>query len=161
MLGTLLALMVVGQFEDSIDKNVKIEPFPPTPQMQRRILEAVIQARQWATIKADESYPSSYRLSFRPRQQQIRVNQSYEKLKDGLREAAYRQILEAYSIDAAMLAKIMANKDLRNVRFTREYVPHGPPKGKIGMATYPWAFRMTRFNPDAVKIPEQLLKRRD
>lgn len=133
-----LAVILTGQAE--------IKPFPPSPEMAKRIQIAAGQARQWAFTQMPA-------VSIR-RPGQITSDQK----RYVLTQAAYKQIREAYNVDGRTFYAILHNKSIRAVPFTQEYLPNGTPSGQIGFATRPWHFQRTRFDETKVVLPEKIAR---
>jgi hypothetical protein len=156
----ILMVGILGQYDDVLDKEAKIERWEPSPKVSVRILEAAIQADQWSSMKAAEIYPDGLRSSFQYNWQRKKINKEFEDAKRLIREAAYKQVMDAYGIDKKTFVKIRYDrafhKSIRALPFTQEHLQNGPPRGTVRMATYPWWMRPTRFDPESVVLPDKI-----
>jgi DNA-directed RNA polymerase alpha subunit len=70
-----------------------------------------------------------------------------------LKEAAYRQICEAYDISMKEFRAIIANRDVARLRHDHEKFRNANGQ-RIGMATTFGGLEPTRFDPSKVKLPK-------
>lgn len=121
----------------------------------RWVIEAKKQADHWAFEEPHRMFPQKTlrRLSLVDQQQFRRMLAMREHAASVLKEAAYRQICEAYDISMKEFRAIIANRDVARLRHDHEKFRNTNGQ-RVGMATTFGGLEPTRFDPSKVKLPK-------
>lgn len=158
----MVALIILAALSQ-INQDTVLDSRLHDARFYRRVQEAKVQACKWAFGKCMDLFPGSEmaRVSLmNPREsQKLRRLQAYaEKV---LRDAAYKQIEEAYEITEREFVNIVMDPRTQGLRHEPErlQVPGDHQEGQpIRMVLHSWEFERTRFNPDLVFVKPEIAK---
>lgn len=150
MLVTMMIIATIGQLRpDTVLDHARMHDAT----FYRRVQEAKVQADRWAFEEMKRLFPPS-RLAEFHRHTGRSAGRLREQSIDILKQAAYKQVRDAYDIDGDEFRKIMADNSVRRLHVLPERIAGNGPK----MGVNPWDLRPTRFDPSKVVMPEKQAK---
>lgn len=154
---TLVVMMVLGQVRPDTVMDDRLHDAA----FFRRVLEAKMQADQWASKKAEELFPqfeitaTAYRNPYLSRELWNRR----QSAKPVLKSYAYRQVMQAYDLSEKEFRRATSDPRIAALPHVPEPNVWSKDKRPIRMVQDQWAFVYTRFDPSKVKIPPKVARK--
>jgi len=153
MIASVIAIAFLGQLRPDTMLDSKHDAT-----FARWVQEAFSQANQWSFVKASELFPSQEMaivgIRNPPLSQKLRQRKEYARLV--LKEAAYKQIREAYDISEKEFRSMIRHPGVASIRLAPD--SDARITERIKMRRGIWSLDQTRFDPDKVVIPERIAK---
>ena len=151
MIASIVAIAMLGQLRPDTMLDSKHDAT-----FYKWVQEAKSQADHWAFVESARMYPNSV-IGRVGQSDPWKARQMYEarrKAPQALKEAAYKQIREAYRISELEFQRIMRMDDIRRMHHNPERISHRPNLGAGIASRNPLDLKPTRFDPSKVRLPD-------
>lgn len=151
MLASILAIAMMGQMRPDFKKD-----FNQETNFYKWVQEAKSQADQWAFTQSARLYPNSVigRVGVSDPWKARQMYEARKRAPQALKEAAYKQIREAYGISEMEFQRILRMQDIRRLHHNPERLPSRSNAGAGIASRNPLDLKPTRFDPSKVRMPD-------